>query len=191
MHPQPSLGQAEAYTLTTLTTLAGRLARLEKKINHKDTEALRKLSGGKSLGELAQDLLNLFDPDFLVAEVQKSKFGDPFLDALLPEPTDSELSALRASVVQKACAPFDSPPLRDALAKAKQDAEQTIDIVTVDTVLIQGFGAAAKAKAQSPVQSFRAYVESHKAEIAALQILYSRPTSSASAKTCGRNLTPS
>ncbi len=74
-----------------------------------------------------------------------------------------------------ACAPFDVPALRDALAKAKQDAEQTIDTVTVDTVLSQGFDAAAKEKAASLLRSFRDYIEQHKAEIAALQILYSRP----------------
>ena len=46
----------------------------------------------------------------------------------------------------------------DALAKAKQDAEQTIDTVTVDTVLSQGFDAAAKAKAAGLVQAFRDYM---------------------------------
>jgi type I restriction enzyme R subunit len=65
--------------------------------------------------------------------------------------------------------------LRDALARAKQDAEQTIDTVTEDTVLSQGFDAAAKAKAASLVQAFRDYLTEHQTEIDALQILYSRP----------------
>jgi type I restriction enzyme R subunit len=78
-------------------------------------------------------------------------------------------------VVQKACSPFDLPALRDALAKAKQDAEQTIDVTTEDTVLSQGFDAAAKAKAAGLVQAFREYIAKHQAEITALQILYSRP----------------
>jgi type I restriction enzyme R subunit len=141
----------------TLTTLAGRLARLDREINHEDTQVLKDLAGGKSLGEMSKDLLNACDPDYIVAEVQKSKFGDPLPEALIPEPTESELSALRASVVQKACAPFDLPALRDALAKAKQDAEQTIDTVTVDTVISSGFDVAAKAKAASLVQTFRDY----------------------------------
>src|SRR4029079_17386537 len=65
--------------------------------------------------------------------------------------------------------------LRDALTKAKQDAEQTIDTVTMDTVLGQGFDAAAKEKAAALLRSFRDYIEQHQAEITALQILYSRP----------------
>ena len=39
----------------------------------------------------------------------------------------------------------------------------------------QGFSAAAKEKAESLTHDFRDYIEQHKAEIEALQILYSRP----------------
>ena len=45
----------------------------------------------------------------------------------------------------------------------------------MDRVEFAGFDAAAKEKAANLTQSFRAYLEAHKAEIAALQILYSRP----------------
>lgn len=45
----------------------------------------------------------------------------------------------------------------------------------MDTVLFQGFDSAAKEKAAALLKSFRAYIEQHKAEITALQILYSRP----------------
>ena len=85
------------------------------------------------------------------------------------------LAATGKQLVDAACAPFDVPALRDALAKAKQDAEQTIDTVTVDTVLSQGFDVAAKEKAATLLRSFRDYIEQQKAEITALQILYSRP----------------
>jgi type I restriction enzyme R subunit len=80
-----------------------------------------------------------------------------------------------ATLVNEACAPFDLPALRDALSNAKQAAEQTIDSVTVDTVLSQGFDAAAKEKASALLISFRDYIAQHRAEITALQILYSRP----------------
>ena len=158
----------------TLTTLAGRLARLKREINHKDTKTLRDLTGGKSLGDLARDLLNACDSDFIATAVQKSKFGELLPEGVLPEPTPSELSVLRASVVQNACAPFDASALRDALVKAKQEAEQTIDVTTEDVVLSSGFDAA-KAKAASLTQAFRDYLAQRQTEIDALQILYSRP----------------
>ncbi len=159
----------------TLTTLAGRLARLERELNHEDTKELKELTDGKSLGDLARNLLNACDPDYIHAEVMKGKYGTTTPDGLVSEPTFSELGALRALVVQSACAPFDKPALRDTLVKLKQQNEQTIDTVTADVVTHQGFDAAAKEKAANLLKSFRDYIEQHKAEITALQILYSRP----------------
>ena len=159
----------------TLTTLAGRLARLDREISRDEAARLAELSGGKSLDQLSRALLDACDPDFIQAEAMKAKYGTTTPDGLAPEPTESELSDLRASAVNQACAPFDLPALRDALAKAKQDLEQTIDTVTVDAVLSQGFDAGAREKAAKLLTSFRQYIEQHKAEITALQILYRRP----------------
>jgi type I restriction enzyme R subunit len=159
----------------TLTTLAGRLARLDRALPHDEAARLASLAGGQSLHQLSRALLDACDPDFIQAEAMKAKYGTTTPDGLAPEPTESELSALRASAVNQACAPFDLPALRDALAKAKQDLEQTIDTVTVDAVLSQGFDAGAREKAAKLLTSFRQYIEQHKAEITALQILYRRP----------------
>ncbi|MCX6878326.1 MAG: DEAD/DEAH box helicase family protein, partial [Verrucomicrobia bacterium] len=153
----------------TLTTLAGRLARLEREVNRGDAETLREMAGGKSLGELSRALLHACDPD-AIAEKATGKPGTSPAQ-IAPD----QFEAAKKELSDAACAPFDLPALRDALAKAKQDAEQTIDTVTVDTVLSQGFDAAAKERAASLLKSFRDYIELHQAEITALQILYSRP----------------
>ena len=132
----------------TLTTLAGRLARLDRELTEPQRKELATLAGGATLAQLSANILKAIDPD-----------------ATTP----------RDQLVAAACVPFDQPALRDALAKAKQDAEQTIDKVTVDTVISQGFDAAAKEKTANLLKSFRDYIELHHAEITALQILYSRP----------------
>jgi type I restriction enzyme R subunit len=80
-----------------------------------------------------------------------------------------------ATLVSAACAPFDKPALREALVKARRESEQTLDVVTQDKVLAQGFDAAARERAQNLIGTFKAYIEEHREEIAALQILYSRP----------------
>ena len=152
-----------------LTTLAGRLARLDREISREEARNLASLAGGKTLSELSNALLKSIDPD-TIAEKATGKPGASPAE-VLPE----AMTAARKSLADAACAPFDLPALRDALAKAKQDAEQTIDTVTIDTVISAGFDAAAKAKAASLIKTFRDYVETHKAEITALQILYSRP----------------
>jgi type I restriction enzyme R subunit len=133
----------------TLTTLAGRLARLDREVSGEEANKLKTLAGGKSLSELSRSLLLAVDPD-VTAEERKSR-------------------------IDEACMPFDVPALRDALAKAKKDAEQTIDIVTVDTVLSQGFDSAGMATAERMIDAFHDYIDKHQAEIDALQILYSRP----------------
>ena len=153
----------------TLTTLAGRLARLDREISRDEAGKLAALSGGRSLSELSGTLLRAIEPD-AIAEKATGKPG-----ASPAEVAPDAMQAARQQLADAACAPFDVPALRDALAKAKQDAEQTIDTVTVDTVMSQGFDAAAKEKASALLESFRGYIEQHQAEITALQILYSRP----------------
>lgn len=153
----------------SLTTLAGRLARLDREISKDDATKLAALAGGMTLAQLSGALLRAIDPD-VIAERATGKPG-----ASPAEVAPETLAAARKSLIDEACTPFDKPALRDALAQAKQDAEQTIDTVTVDTVLSKGFDAAAKRKAASLVQAFRDYIAQHQAEIDALQILYNRP----------------
>jgi len=153
----------------TLTTLAGRLARLDREISRDEARKLAVLSGGKSLSELSATLLRAIDPDAIAKKAARIPGTSPA--AVAPE----QFEVAKKELADEACAPFDLPALRDALAKAKQDAEQTIDTVTVDTVLSQGFDAAAKERASSLLKSFRDYIDQHQAEITALQILYSRP----------------
>lgn len=90
-------------------------------------------------------------------------------------PTEDQRRAAAATLIAEACSPFDKPAVRDTLIRLKQLNEQTIDNVSRDVVINQGFDAAAKEKAESTVRSFREYIDEHKAEIEALQILYSRP----------------
>ena len=68
-----------------------------------------------------------------------------------------------------------NPALRERLIQLKQRFEQTIDTVSKDVVLEVGFSAEAREKAQSLVDGFEQFIEEHKDEITALQVLYSRP----------------
>ena len=152
----------------TLTTLAGRLARLDREFTPAQKKEIQTLSG-KSLSEMSATLLRSIDPD-VIAEKASGKPG-----ASLAEVAPEKFEAAKQQLVLEACAPFDQPALRDTLVKLKQQNEQTIDTVTADKVISQGFDAAAKEKAANLLKSFRDYIEQHKAEITALQILYNRP----------------
>ena len=153
----------------TLTSLASRLARLDRAILPDRRAELSVIAGGKTLAELSAALLRAFDPD----AIAEAATGKP--DASPAEVDPAQVAAAQQTLLTAACGPFDTPELREALAKARQELDQTIDVVTVDKVIHQGFDNGAKEKAAGLVAAFRAYLEAHKEEIAALQILYSRP----------------
>ncbi|MDE2150079.1 MAG: DEAD/DEAH box helicase family protein [Gammaproteobacteria bacterium] len=155
----------------SLTSLAGRLARLDRELDHEQRKHIRDLACGASVSELANRLLDAVDPDKITTHAQSCH----------PErsegsgPTKADLDEARESLITAACTPFDNPVLRDTLANLKRETEQTIDTVTQDQVIEAGFDAQAKEQAESLTRGFRAYIEQHKAEIEALHILYSRP----------------
>lgn len=160
----------------TLTTLAARLARLDRAVTPEQRRELSEVAGGATLSELAGALLRSVDRDVIEVEAKaRLRPPDAPKDAWFPEPTTEQLEAVKKALVGRACAPFENPAVRDALGEAKRETEQTIDDVTLDAVVGQGFDAAAKERATSLLQSFRDYIEANKAEITALQILYSRP----------------
>jgi type I restriction enzyme R subunit len=81
-----------------------------------------------------------------------------------------------ASSLDEALAPLaTNPELRNAILDVRKSYEQTIDETSRDTVLFAGYNPEARAKASVLVESFREYIEQHKDEIRALQVLYSRP----------------
>src|SRR5205085_11748317 len=153
----------------TLTTLASRLARLDRELDPAQRDQIVRVSGGATPAALAAALLRAFDPDAIAAHVD----GHPDVDAAAIPPEEYE--AAQRQLIAEACAPFDKPALRETLEALKREIEQAIDIFTLDEVASQGFDTAAKEKAAGLVQSFRDYVASHQAEIDALQILYGRP----------------
>ena len=67
-----------------------------------------------------------------------------------------------------------NPDLRNRLVAIKKSREQVID-QSPDEIVDAGFDHAATEKARATVESFRAFIEEHKDEITALQILFSIP----------------
>ncbi len=83
---------------------------------------------------------------------------------------------LRRRLIGEALAPLASnPDLRNAIVDVRKSYEQTIDEVSKDTVLFAGHSEEGREKAAAMVASFKEYIEEHKDDIRALQILYSRP----------------
>jgi type I restriction enzyme, R subunit len=130
------------------SSLAGRLARLDKRLTNDDRAMLAGLAGGIDIGTITRNLVEALDPDQPAAQL------------------DQALALLATS-----------PDLRNAILDVRKSYEQTIDETSRDAVLFAGYNAEAREKAAVLVASFREYIEQHKDEIRALQVLYSRPDS--------------
>ncbi len=173
------LMQAVAFGNTeddVLTSLAGRLARMEHRITADDDKRIRQASGGYGLKDLAHRIVQSLDPD--------TTFPSPFQGEgegggerpVRPEPVEGRtLQAARNSIVQAAVKPLHDPALRQLLLDLKAKSEITIDHVSADEVLESGFSPEALDRAKGMVQSFEQFIQDHKDEITALQVLYSRP----------------
>lgn len=82
---------------------------------------------------------------------------------------------MRRELAEEAVKPLHDPKLRELLVEVKKKNEITIDHVSQDEVIEAGFSLEATARAKGVVQSFEQFIEDHKDEITALQLLYGKP----------------
>jgi type I restriction enzyme R subunit len=165
------LMQAVAFGNTeddVLTSLAGRLARMEHRISADDDKKIRQASGGYSLKDLAHRIVQALDPDALLELAAGAGEDRHSGESRNPE-------ALRTQLIQDAVRPLHDPKLRELLVEVKKKNELVIDHVSADEVLESGFSQDALDRAKGMVQSFEQFITEHKDEITALQVLYSKP----------------
>jgi type I restriction enzyme R subunit len=151
----------------TLTTVASRLARLDRMLSQADREEITKVSGGHSVKQIAAALIKATDPDEIKGRALPP--GAPTYS----EPTPAELKAAAEALADEAAKPLASnPALRDLLEAKRRKTDVTIDHLTGDTVISAGYD---EEKARQLVTSWKQFLEDNQDEITALQILYNRP----------------
>jgi type I restriction enzyme R subunit len=149
------------------SSISGRLARLDKHLTKDDRDMLAGLAGGTDLGTIARHLVDALDPDQQAAATEAA--GQSVDD-------QAAVTATATAMLTYALEPLASNPgLRNAILDVRKSYEQTIDEVSQDEVLFAGHSAEAREKAAAMISSFTDYLEEHKDEIRALQVLYSRP----------------
>ena len=157
----------------TLSSLAGRLARLRVKLTEQDGYRIAATSGGLSLREITHRLLDAIDPD---VQVEAARAAAEQAGHVVPyEPTPEQVAAAAAELAEQATLVFDRAELRRTLIDIQARDEQTIDVVSIDEVKGAGYSVDATAKALATVNSFRQFILEHHDEIAALDIIYSQP----------------
>ena len=149
----------------TLSSLASRLARLDRRLSPQDRQAVEAVAGGATLKSLVSELLKATDPDAALKEAQQATGQD--------DPPEAAIAAAEKQLLEAAARPFAAnPELRQRLAEIHRAYEQTIDTVSQDALIRAEFSGA---EADALTRSFREYIEENRDEIAALQLLYQRP----------------
>jgi type I restriction enzyme R subunit len=146
-----------------VSSLAARLAALDRKLEDEDRARLAQASAGFTLRQLSGRLLDAIDPD-----IQQAAIIDRHGAAATPEQEKQVITGL----IDGACQPFDNPALRQLLKDIKQKTDIVIDEVTTDEVLHTGFDLK---RAQQTIASFKDFMQQHRDELTALQILYNQP----------------
>ena len=148
-----------------LSSLASRLARLDRHLAPRDREAIEIASHGVPLQTLVSSLVKAADPDVALDAAQQTTGQD--------YPPESAIAVARRQLLEDAARPFASnPDLRQRLVDIHRSYEQTIDTVSADSLIEAGFS---DEQAKATVGSFREYIEENQDEITALQVLYERP----------------
>ncbi|OQX02747.1 MAG: restriction endonuclease subunit R [Thiothrix lacustris] len=154
-------------------SLANRLIRLNKQLSPDESQALSEQTGGKTLLQLVQGLLNAYDPDMIEAHAQ------PLLDAVAPTDRSPEFvqecqQQACAALAKQAATPF-TGKVNDYLDNVRRLHEQVIDHVNQDKVLRAEWDKDATENAKHVVGDFAAYIAAHKDEITALSLFYDQP----------------
>jgi type I restriction enzyme, R subunit len=175
--PFPKLLEAVALGVTdddTLSSLAGRLARLEAGLTPRDEQRLQTIletykethpDAPAGICEIANGILDAIDLDNINEAAVAEGLG--------PAPTSEKMASVRQQLVEAAVMPLAAnPDLRALLVEIQQRSEQVIDRVSIDTLIDAGFSPD---EARQEVASFRQYIQEHKDEITALQLIFNQP----------------
>src|SRR3989338_7690244 len=153
----------------TVSSLAGRLARLNKQLDPDDQRRIREAAGGMELTQLVGRLFGAIDADNIEAralELAKQPIGS--------DPGDDKRQQAQEQLVKEAASVLNGE-LVELIDTIRQDKEQTIDHDTLDTVLSAGWGKNIADNAQAIADEFAAYLKANQDNIAALTIFFSQP----------------
>ena len=147
----------------TLTSLANRVIRLNSQMSSAERKQFES-EVGTAAGTVAENLLNAFDEDVLIAKVQA--------DTGSLEVTDEQIEQAQKELLKAAVAPFHDPDIRDYIENVRRSHDQIIDNMNIDSVVFAGFDTQQEENTDRIISTFHEFIEENKDEIIALRIVY-------------------
>ena len=157
------------YDEDTVSSLAGRLARLNRQLDNAEQERIQEKAGGIELTNIVGNLLKAIDPDQIEAKARETERVPD--DA---EPSPAAREKAREQLVRDAANVFNGE-LVELIDSIRRDKEQTIDHDSLDTVERAEWEGDAHENAEAMAQDFRQYLEANRDKIEALTIFYTQP----------------
>ncbi len=154
------------YDDDTFLTLAKRLSRLNQQLTPDDRQQMEVLTGGLTLGDIVHRLYDATELDTHIEAARQVAGAD--------DPSPTQVTAAEQQL-KRAAADLLKPKVRKLLLDIQHRNEITIDDISIDSVEFAGYNEATEAQAAQVIQSFRAFIDTNRDEITALQILYNRP----------------
>lgn len=152
----------------TISSLAGRLARLNKRLNTEDQRRIRDLAG-MELTQLVGKLFAAIDVDNIEAKALQLS-GQP----IGTDPGDAKRELAQRQLVGEAVRVLNGE-LVELIDSIRRDKEQTIDHGNFDELVRAGWDKDAASHAQALADEFAEYLRTHQDQITALTIFFSQP----------------
>ncbi len=149
-----------------VSSVASRLARLNQRMTAADRAEVE-AAAGVGLTDLVRAMVDALDVDCQHEAAAAEAGGGP---------TPDQVIAAGEAMIREALQPLASnSALRQKLIEVRRSYEQMIDTASKDRVIDNSFSREATDRAKAQVASWRQFIDYHKDEITALQVLYSQP----------------
>ncbi len=153
----------------TLSSLAGRLARLNQQLNRTEKKQIREQAGGIELTQIVGSLLTSIDPDYIHEKAREIESTPSDC-----EPSPEGCDRAREQLADAAASIFNGE-LIELIDSIRRTKEQLIDHEGLDTLIHAGWKGDVHENAEVMVQDFQEYLEAHRDEIEALTVFYDYP----------------
>jgi len=152
----------------TVSSLAGRLARIDRQLKPEQRAEFEEKTGGISLTQLTKNLFAAVDGEKIEQRALELAGQEPGTD-----PGDAKREQAQQQLVAAAVQPLSGALVTHIVETCKKNL-QTIDTHTIDVLLGAGWDTSAETAPQN-TQDFETYLRDHKDELIALTIYYDQP----------------
>lgn len=150
-----------------LTTLAGRLIRVNHTLKPEQATEIRELVN-QPLSEVVGGILDSFDEDKILARLEAKGIEDC-------SPGSPEYKMEQEMAIEDGIRPIRSAKFRKYILSVKKLNEQIIDLENQDKIISSGWDIEGKNNATRVLDSFKLFIKEHLPELEALGIFYGLP----------------